>query len=207
MRETACSIGHGLQPPGIVEERGYGIDQGWAREDRFFEHDGGPGTFEGFGVALLVIVGGAGKRDEDGSFPCRHDFGDGAGAGAAEEQVGVGKEPWHVVDELVDFDRARNLSSVRGSGRWLVRPAACALGFTPMPLRGWGSSRLDRPGSGGRSVKCSRQAAVRSQRVIIVTPAGLVDDMYAGGAGKQSRHRFDYNFIDRVRALAAAEDQ
>src|SRR6266496_2370113 len=48
-------------------------------------------------------VGGAGKRHEDGGLPCRGDFGNGAGPGAADEQVGAGEHAGHVVNELVDF--------------------------------------------------------------------------------------------------------
>ena len=46
---------------------------------------------EQFGVAQLMIVGGAGKRHEEGAFARRCDLGHRRGAGAADDQIGIGK--------------------------------------------------------------------------------------------------------------------
>jgi hypothetical protein len=60
-----------------------------------------------------MVIGGAGKGDEDCGLAGGRDFSDGAGSGAAYEQVGAREHCGHVVDEFVDFSRDAGLA-VRG---------------------------------------------------------------------------------------------
>ena len=60
---------------------------------------GSIGIGEGLGVVALMIVGGGRQRNEDGRLPGGRDLGDGAGSGAAHQQIGASEGARHVVDE------------------------------------------------------------------------------------------------------------
>ncbi len=54
---------------------------------------------EQFGVAQLMIVGRTGKRHEQRALARRRNLGNRGRAGAADDQIGIGKALRHVVDE------------------------------------------------------------------------------------------------------------
>jgi hypothetical protein len=107
--QMACGPGLGRGSGGV----GHAGAAGGVGEDRLDLHsqpiggcvalgedDGGANIAEDAGVDGLLVAAGARERDEDGGEADVSQFGDGAGAGAADDQVGGGVE----VGELVAYE-------------------------------------------------------------------------------------------------------
>ena len=101
--ELAGGCTHPREPLGISEQCGYIMRQAIGSEVGLRQQESRAGTSECLGVESLMVVGGCGQGDENGWLPGCGDFGDGARAGTADQQVSTGKGGWHVVDEGRDF--------------------------------------------------------------------------------------------------------
>ena len=94
---AACA--HPLQPARDRQEVRDGFGQPHASSLVSSSTTAAPARSRACALTPLVIVGGARERNEDGWLTCGRDFRNRAGARAAEQQVGPGKEGGHVVDE------------------------------------------------------------------------------------------------------------
>jgi hypothetical protein len=73
------------------------------REACFEQHGGGSLICQDFGVFALVVVGGQGERHQQRRLAGGAELGDGAGAGAGEDQIGLGEACRHVIEKRADL--------------------------------------------------------------------------------------------------------
>ena len=109
-----AAAAHARQAVAVAEQGGDFSGESVGREFRLRQEQSRCASVcKGLGIVALMVVGGGGQWNENGGLSGGCDFGDGAGSGAANQQVGAREGSGHVVDEGRHFGGD---SSARGCG-------------------------------------------------------------------------------------------
>ena len=103
MRQGAGFAAHRRHPLRVPEQCRHLPHKSLCAQLALWNQQRGAGLREQFGIAQLMIVSRAGKRHEQSALARRRNFGNRGCAGAADDQIGIGKALRHVVDECARF--------------------------------------------------------------------------------------------------------
>ena len=117
----------GLPPVVVGEQRRDLGREPFTGQVLLLEHHRGAGRLDRPRVGALVVVGGLGKRHEDGGAPGRRQFRQRGGTGAADHDIGGGHLLRHVGDEGPDVgvDAGRGVRVPAAHGRVRASPPPC----------------------------------------------------------------------------------